>query len=70
MGYAFYDRSYRLRNNRDQVRVDRISLASFAAASGAAVMTGGNVLGSGALGLIGGCLLGAIYNGTAGKDHK
>lgn len=66
---GLFDRCYRLRYNRNQVRVDRLSyLGAVGGAAGALYL--GSALSSGAVvGLVGGTLLGTIYNSTIGEKH-
>jgi hypothetical protein len=66
---GIYDRCYRLRYNRNQVRTDRLSyLGAIGGAAGAFAM--GSPISSGAVvGLVGGTLLSAVYNSTIGERH-
>ncbi|KAF6023955.1 hypothetical protein EB796_017740 [Bugula neritina] len=64
MDYEYFDRAYRLRHNRGQVRVDRASIIVSGVGVATAVAQGSSVLGGGALGLAAGTLLGAVYNAT------
>ncbi|XP_060575843.1 uncharacterized protein LOC132733252 [Ruditapes philippinarum] len=65
-GYKVWDRCYRLRYNRCQVRVDRLSVLG--AATGAAIAYGtahaGGVAFGSLVGMSSGILLGAIINAT------
>ena len=69
MDYAYFDRSYRLRMNRGQVRVDRAAYTGLGAGMITAAATGSRfgVLGGGATGLIAGTLAGAVYNMAMSK---
>lgn len=63
-GYKIWDRCYRLRYNRNQVRVDQASIVG--AATGAAIAygtasTGGAMFG-GLVGMSAGIILAAVYN--------
>lgn len=67
-GYKVWDRCYRLRYNRSQVRVDQLSIVG--AATGAAIaygtaQAGGPLFGS-LVGMSTGLLLGALYNSIIG----
>lgn len=63
---GFYDRCYRLRKNRNQVRVDRGTyLGTIAGAAGALGM-GAPVSSGAVVGLVAGTILGGLYN--TGKD--
>ena len=67
---GYYDRSYRLRCNRNQVRVDRMSYLGAAAGAGTMAYMGGSPVNGIILGLSAGCLLGAFYNTTCGEKTK
>lgn len=71
MDYAYFDRAYRLRHNRNQVRVDRSAYCGLGVGAMAATMASGAVggavgvaAGGAAVGLASGTLLGALYNVT------
>ena len=59
---SIWDRCYRLRYNRNQVRVDRLTLVGALAGFGAATYLGeGGTLGA-ILGMSGGCILAGLFN--------
>ncbi|XP_067928392.1 uncharacterized protein [Watersipora subatra] len=71
MEYAFYDRSYRLRHNRTQVRVDTTSYIGLSAGvlAGAVSSAAYGPLQLGATGLVAGTLAASVYNyATATSD--
>lgn len=69
--YKIWDRCYRLRYNRNQVRVDQMSVVGGAAGTAIGVASGacnGAMLG-GVTGMVSGVLLAAIYNSTAASKE-
>lgn len=65
--YKVWDRCYRLRNNRGQVRVDQASILGAAGGAAVGAVSGGGALFGGLLGMVSGVLGAAIYNGAADK---
>ena len=59
---GLYDRAYRLRLNRYQLRVDRLSVVAAVLGAAAACQLGEPVAGGAALGMAGGCVLTGIFN--------
>ena len=72
MNYAYYDRSYRLRHNKTQVRVDRAAYAGFDVGLIGSLVTGAGVspLHASAAGLAAGTILGALYNMAASEKSQ
>ncbi len=64
---GFYDRAYRLRKNRNQVRVDRGSYLGTLAGIGGAVGMGASLSSGAVVGLVGGTLIASFYNSTQDK---
>eukprot|EP00794_Sanderia_malayensis_P003300 gene3300-3783_t len=64
---GYLDRCYRLRKNRNQVRVDRGSYLGAVAGVGAAVGMGASLSSGAVAGLVGGTILASIYNTTQEK---
>lgn len=62
MDYAYYDRSYRLRHNKNQVRVDRAAYSGLGIGTVAAVAMAANPLTGAAVGLASGTAAGGVYN--------
>jgi len=67
MDYAYYDRAYRIRNNLNQVRVDRAALLGTTAWTVAGAATGANILGYAAFGMGSSTALQGILNNTVLK---
>ena len=63
---GFYDRAYRLRKNRNQVRVDRGTYLGTAAGIAGALGMGASVSSGAVVGMVAGTVLGGLYN--IGKD--
>lgn len=63
---AITDRCYRLRRNRNQVRVDQASILGGVGGSAVAAMTGSSVPFVGVLGMTAGVLVAAAYNANHG----
>ena len=63
---GFYDRAYRLRKNRNQVRVDRGTYLGTAAGIAGALGMGASVSSGAVVGMVAGTVLGGLYN--TGKD--
>lgn len=68
--YAYYDRSYRLRHNRNQVRVDRLAYVGSIAGLAVAPAAGYYMLGGACLGLAAGTVTGGVYNAVLAKTSK
>lgn len=62
-----YDRCYRLRYNRNQVRVDQASVAGALCGTAVGMATGTAMFG-GLIGLSSGILLAAVYNSSVKKE--
>ena len=65
-----YYRSYQIRCNRNQVRVDRLSYLGAIAGAGAMYYKGGDTVNGLILGLTAGCVAGGLYNACFGVKHK
>ena len=63
---GFYDRAYRLRKNRNQVRVDRGTYLGTVAGIAGALGMGASVSSGAVIGMVAGTVLGGLYN--TGKD--
>ena len=68
--WGYYDRSYRIRKNRGQIRVDQASILGSALGAGGAVAMGGAASSGMVIGLVGGTLLAAVYNGNKASKEK
>ena len=64
---GYYDRAYRLRKNRNQVRVDRGSYLGALAGVGGALGMGASVSSGAVVGMVGGTILAGIYNSNKDK---
>ena len=64
-----YDRCYMLRRNRNQVRVDQLSVVGAAAGAAGGAVMGASVPYGIVLGMTGGVLTAAIYNKHHGDKH-
>ena len=66
---GYFDRAYRLRYNRDQVRTDRASLAgTFGGLTGALALGASPVSGA-VVGLVGATVLAGMFNATVGSGR-
>ena len=63
---GFYDRAYRLRKNRNQVRVDRGTYVGTIAGVAGALGMGAPISSGAVVGMVAGTVLGGLYN--SGKD--
>lgn len=59
---GFIDRAYRLRYNRNQVRVDRASIVGTLGGAGVAVLLGSSAVSGAVVGLVGGTVAMGMYN--------
>ncbi|EDO46076.1 predicted protein [Nematostella vectensis] len=67
---GLYDRCYRLRYNRNQVRTDRLAfLGTLGGAAGAMAM-GGSLSSGAVIGLVGGTVLAGVYNSAFAAREK
>lgn len=66
--YKIWDRCYRLRYNRNQVRVDQASFIGAAGGAAVSVATGSGALFGGLVGMSAGILGAAFYNNGIKKD--
>jgi hypothetical protein len=65
---AVYDRCYRLRCNRNQVRLDRASIFGAVGGSMLATLAGGSPVLGALLGMFGGMVSAAFYNSSSSKQ--
>lgn len=66
---GFIDRAYRLRYNRNQVRVDRASMLGTLGGAGVALLLGGSAVSGAVVGLVGGTVTMGIYNAVSAERH-
>lgn len=59
---GFIDRAYRLRYNRNQVRVDQASIVGTLGGAGVAVLLGSSAVSGAVVGLVGGTVAMGMYN--------
>ncbi|KAK2572638.1 hypothetical protein P5673_001611 [Acropora cervicornis] len=59
---GFIDRAYRLRYNRNQVRVDQASIVGLLGGAGVAVLLGSSAVSGAIVGLVGGTVAMGMYN--------
>lgn len=70
MEYAYYDRSYRLRNNTMQLNMDRTAAVGFVAGAATAAAKSTSVIGGGALGMSAGAFSGIVLHIMRSKVDK
>lgn len=66
---GFIDRAYRLRYNRNQVRVDQASILGTLGGAGGALLLGGSAVSGAMVGLVGGTVAMGIYNTVFAERH-
>ncbi|KAH3889293.1 hypothetical protein DPMN_013346 [Dreissena polymorpha] len=68
--YKIWDRCYRLRHNRNQVRVDQASTVSTLGGAVLGVASGGGAWFGALMGMSAGIMASAVYNNKLEKDEK
>lgn len=66
---GYIDRAYRLRYNRNQVRVDQASVLGTLGGAGGALMLGSSAVSGAVVGLVGGMVAMGIYNTVCAERH-
>ncbi|KAJ7394197.1 hypothetical protein OS493_003880 [Desmophyllum pertusum] len=66
---GMFDRAYRLRFNRNQVRVDQASILGSLGGAGGALLLGSSVVSGAVVGLVGGTVAMGLYNTVAAERH-
>lgn len=64
---GFYDRAYRLRKNRNQVRIDRGTYLGTMAGVAGALGMGASISSGAVVGMVAGTVLGGLYNSNKDK---
>ena len=68
MDYAYYDRAYRIRNNRGQVVVDRCCCIGWTIGMAVGAVNGAGILRAGAAGIALGTISGGFYNNVLNRS--
>lgn len=67
---GMFDRAYRIRYNRNQVRVDQASILGSVGGAAGNLLLGGSAVSGAVVGLVGGTMAMGLYNTIVAERHK